>query len=64
MLLLWFSLKQKRLNDIHVKKGKASVIEFAASSYAVLENEQVCRIVIERYGKIDQQVTFKLVFFS
>ena len=44
-----------------VKKGKVSVIEFAASSYAVLENEQVCRIVIERYGKIDQQVNFKLV---
>ena len=39
--------------------GKKSVIEFGASSYAVLENEQVCRVIIERYGKLDQEVTFK-----
>ncbi len=29
------------------ENGQKSVIEFAASSYAVLENEQVCRIIIE-----------------
>lgn len=54
--------------DIHVKgflkdlseNGRKSVIEFAASSYAVLENEQVCRIIIERYGKLDQDVTFRI----
>lgn len=53
--------------DLHVKgmlkdlseNGRKSVIEFAASSYAVLENEQVCRIIIERYGKLDQDVTFR-----
>lgn len=42
------------------ENGKKSVIEFAASSYAVLENEQVCRILIERYGKLDQDVTFRV----
>ena len=31
------------------ENGTKSVIEFAASSYAVLENEQICRIIIERY---------------
>ena len=36
-----------------------SVIEFTASSYAVLENEQICRILIERYGKLDNEITFK-----
>lgn len=41
------------------ENGKLSVVEFAASSYAVLENEQVCRVIIERYGKLDQEVTFK-----
>lgn len=54
--------------DIHVKgflkdlseNGRKSVVEFAASSYAVLENEQVCRIIIERYGKLDQDVTFRI----
>ena len=55
--------------DIHFKgnmfkdlseAGKKSVIEFAASSYAVLENEQVCHIIIERYGKLDQDVTFRV----
>ena len=41
------------------ENGRKSVIEFAASSYAVLENEQVCRITIERYGRLDHDVTFK-----
>ncbi len=41
------------------ENGRKSVIEFAASSYAVLENEQVCRITIERYGRLDRDVTFK-----
>jgi hypothetical protein len=41
------------------ENGQKSVIEFAASSYAVLENEQVCRIIIERYGKLDQDVVFR-----
>lgn len=40
--------------------GRKSVIEFAASSYAVLENEQVCHILIERYGRLDQDVTFRV----
>ena len=57
------------LHDIHVEgnvsrdlsdNGKKSVIEFATSSYAVLEDEQVCRIVIERYGKLDQEVSFRV----
>ena len=30
------------------ENGAKSVIEFAATSYAVLENEQICRIIIER----------------
>lgn len=42
------------------ENGKLSVIEFAASSYAVLENEQICRIIIERYGKLDQECTFRV----
>lgn len=42
------------------ENGKFSVIEFAASSYAVLENEQICRIIIERYGKLDHDVTFRV----
>lgn len=42
------------------ENGTKSVIEFAASSYAVLENEQICRIIIERYGKLDQEVTFRV----
>lgn len=42
------------------ENGRFSVIEFAASSYAVLENEQICRIIIERYGKLDQDVTFRV----
>ena len=48
------------------ENGTKSVIEFQASSYAVLENEQICRITIERYGKLDQEVTFryKLRFFK
>ena len=55
--------------DIHIRgsfikdlseNGRKSVVEFAASSYAVLENEQVCRIIIERYGKLDQEVTFRV----
>jgi hypothetical protein len=45
------------------ENGTKSVIEFAASSYAVLENEQVCRILIERYGRMDQDVTFRLNFY-
>ena len=54
--------------DIHIRgsfikdlseNGKKSVVEFAASSYAVLENEQICRIIIERYGKLDQECTFR-----
>lgn len=53
-----------RINGEFIKdlseNGAKSVIEFAASSYAVLENEQVCRIMIERYGKMDQDVTFRV----
>jgi hypothetical protein len=36
-----------------------SVVEFSASAYAVLEKEQKCRIVIERYGNLEDDVTFK-----
>lgn len=54
--------------DLHIRgvvqdlseNGTKSVIEFAASSYAVLENEQICRIMIERYGRLDQEVTFRV----
>lgn len=55
-------------NDLQIRgmvqdlseNGTKSVIEFAASSYAVLENEQICRVIIERYGKLDQEVTFRV----
>lgn len=53
------AIKANFIKDLS-DNGKVSVIEFAASSYAVLENEQVCRIVVERYGKIDQAVTFRV----
>ena len=52
------TLKADIFKDLS-ENGQKSVIEFAASSYAVLENEQVCRIIIERYGKLDQEVTFR-----
>jgi hypothetical protein len=53
-----FHFRGGLLKDLS-ENGKKSVIEFAASSYAVLENEQVCRIIIERYGKLDQEVKFR-----
>lgn len=49
---------EEALRDLS-ENGKKSVVEFAASSYAVLENEQVCRIIIERYGKLDEEVKFR-----
>ena len=53
-----FSINTNMIKDLS-ENGNKSVIEFAASSYAVLENEQVCRIIIERYGRLDQDVTFR-----
>jgi solute carrier family 8 (sodium/calcium exchanger) len=53
------AIKANFIKDLS-DNGKTSVIEFAASSYAVLENEQVCRLVVERYGKLDQPVTFRV----
>lgn len=53
------SVKGSYMKDLS-ENGKRAVVEFAASSYAVLENEQICRIIIERYGKLDQDVTFRV----
>jgi solute carrier family 8 (sodium/calcium exchanger) len=40
--------------------GRKAVVEFAASSYAILENEKICRILIERYGNVNCQVSFRV----
>ena len=59
---------QDRLFDVFVKQrvgvditenGTRSVVEFAASSYAVLENEQLCKIMIERYGNLENEISFR-----
>jgi hypothetical protein len=49
---------QKDLSENNTK----SVIEFAASSYAILENEQVCKIMIERYGNLENEISFRYSF--
>ena len=51
-------VKGEAVKDLS-ENGQKSVVEFAASSYAVLENEQVCRIIIERYGNLEQECTFR-----
>jgi solute carrier family 8 (sodium/calcium exchanger) len=48
---------QQLLNDMS-DNGRKSVIEFAVSSYAVLENEKLCRVVIDRYGDLTKEISF------
>ena len=43
-------------------RGRVAVLEFTASSVAVLEREQKCKVGIRRYGKKDNQVTFRYVY--
>ena len=40
-------------------KGRLAVLEFTATSVAVLEKEQKCKVGIRRYGRKDNQVTFR-----
>jgi solute carrier family 8 (sodium/calcium exchanger) len=42
--------------------GTNAVVEFTASSCAVLENEGKVRIGIKRFGKLDIPVTVLLVY--
>lgn len=42
-------------------RGRIAVLEFTASSVAVLEKEQKCKVGIRRYGRKDNQVAFRLV---
>jgi hypothetical protein len=51
-------VKQKIMKDLS-ENGTKSVVEFAASSYAVLENEQLCKIMIERYGSLETEISFR-----
>lgn len=50
--------KEKAMRDLS-ENGRKAVIEFAASSYAVLENEQLCKVMITRYGNLDNEVSFR-----
>jgi len=43
-------------------KGRIAVLEFTASSVAVLEREQKCKVGIRRYGKKDNQVAFRYLY--
>lgn len=40
-------------------KGSLAVIEFTATSVAVLEKEQKCKVHIRRYGRKDNSVAFR-----
>jgi hypothetical protein len=51
-------VNQKPVKDLSENNTK-SVVEFSVSSYAVLENEGVCHMSIERYGKIDNEISFR-----
>lgn len=51
-------VKQRAQKDLSENNTK-SVIEFAAASYAVLENEKLCKIMIERYGNLDKEISFR-----
>ena len=51
-------VRQRAQKDLSENNTK-SVIEFAASSYAILENEQVCKIMIERYGNLENEISFR-----
>ncbi len=53
-------IQQKPIKDLSENNTK-SVIEFSVSSYAVLENEGICHMSIERYGKTDTEVSFRCV---
>ena len=48
----------RQTNDLS-ENNRFSIIEFAVSSYAVLENEGKCRIIVERYGRLDNQIQFR-----
>ncbi len=51
------------LNYIDLSEGGTNaVVEFTASSCAVLENEGKVRIGIKRFGKLDIPVTVLLVY--
>lgn len=52
-------VKQKAVKDLS-EGGRKAVVEFAASSYAILENEKICKILIERYGNIHSEVSFRV----
>lgn len=43
------------------ERGTLAVLEFTASSVAVLEREQKCKVGIKRYGRKDSSVTFRYV---
>lgn len=45
-------------------RGRLAVLEFTASSVAVLEREQKCKVGIRRYGRKDNQITFRYVCLS
>ena len=45
-------------------RGRLAVLEFTATSVAVLEREQKCKVGIRRYGRKDNQVVFRLVIDS
>ncbi|XP_067938213.1 sodium/calcium exchanger 3-like isoform X2 [Watersipora subatra] len=42
------------------ERGRLAVLEFTASSVAVLEREQKCKVGIRRYGRKDNSVAFRL----
>jgi len=52
------NFKGEAIKDLS-ENGKKAVVEFAASSYAVLENEQECLIMIEKYGNTEQECTVR-----
>jgi hypothetical protein len=51
-------VKQRTHKDLSENNTKC-VVEFAASSYAVIESEKVCKIIIERYGYLQKEVEFR-----
>lgn len=46
------------------ERGRLAVLEFTASSVAVLEREQKCKVGIRRYGRKDNSVAFRFVILS
>ena len=51
--------EESRPDEDLSEENSLAVLEFAATSYAVLENEMYCRIIIRRYGNLDNDVNFK-----